>query len=345
MRNRGRFVVVVILASIAFTSFIFYFYNAFTSPNVLIHDGDQNTYVYIPEGTDFHGVLKKLEKGRVVQDGLTFAFVSKVMGYQDNVKPGRYLLTPKMTNRDLVRLLRSGKRDEVSVTFSVARKVGELPAILCKDVLASEDEFSLLLKDSAFLAEYGFDTNSVMAMFVPNTYNVYWDSDARGLFKKFNNEYQKFWEGDRATKAAEMRMTPIEVTTLASIVQSETIKADERPKVAGLYLNRLDRGILLQADPTVVFAVGDFTLTRVLNKHLEFDSPYNTYMYKGLPPGPVTLTEVNSIDAVLNSEHHDYIFMCSKGDGTGYHNFAKSNRQHNANRNIYVTNLRKRGLR
>ena len=345
MRNRGRFVVVVILASIAFTSFIFYFYNAFTSPNVLIHDGDQNTYIYIPEGTDFHGVLKNLEKGRVVQDGLTFAFVSKVMGYQDNVKPGRYLLTPRMTNRELVRLLRSGKRDEVPVTFSVARKVNELPSVLCKDILAREDEFSLLLKDSAFLAGYGFDTNNVMAMFVPNTYKVYWDSDAKGLFARMNNEYKKFWNAERTAKASELRMSPIEVTTLASIVQSETIKADERPKVAGLYLNRLDRGILLQADPTVVFAVGDFSLARVLNKHLQVDSPYNTYMYKGLPPGPVAMAEVNSIDAVLNSEKHDYIFMCSKGDGTGYHNFAKSNRQHNTNRTIYANNLRKRGLR
>jgi UPF0755 protein len=170
-----------------------------------------------------------------------------------------------------------------------------------------------------------------MAMFIPNTYEVYYNVSPEGLLEKMHDEYEAFWNTERKEKAAKIGLTPVEVATLASIVQAETIKEDEAPIIAGLYLNRLKKGIALQADPTLKFAVGDFSLKRILNVHKEIESPYNTYKYPGLPPGPISMAEINSIDAVLNYTSSNYYYMCAKEDFSGRHNFTNSYEEHMRN--------------
>lgn len=204
----------------------------------------------------------------------------------------------------------------------------------------SEDQFLALLQDSVYIRKFDFDEETVMSMFIPNTYEAWWNTSPEVLFDRMYKEYQKFWTDERLAKAEALGLSPKEVSTLASIVQSESQqKADERPKIAGLYLNRLERGMPLQADPTLIFAIGDFEIRRVLNIHKEIESPYNTYKYVGLPPGPINLPDIKSIDAVLNAEDHAYLYMCAKEDFSGYHAFATNLVQHNANARRYQAAL------
>lgn len=338
-----RILYVIVGFSVLVSTLSFYVYNAFFSPNILVKDGVKSAYVYVPEDITFNELLGQLYEKEIVQDAESFAFVAKLMKFQENLKTGRYLLEPKMTNIEAIRLLRSGVKEEVEITFNTLRLKHELAPVVTGSVRAREGDFMNLLHDSLYLSKLGFTEENIIGMFIPNTYKVYWDTDAKGLFQKMKLEYDKFWNVERKQKAEALGLSPIEVITLASIVNEETKRVDERPKVAGLYLNRLKKEMRLEADPTVKYAVGNFELTRVLYEHTETPSPYNTYLNKGLPPGPICMPDIDAIDAVLNPEEHDYIFMCAKGDCSGYHNFAKTNRQHNVNRAIYKKNLRAGG--
>lgn len=320
---------------------VFTGYQYILTPNICVEKED--TYLYITKGTTFKKLLRFTTDEGIVTAPISFAFMSKVMDYQTNIKPGRYLLRKNMTNIEAIRYLRNGRQEPVKMRFSNARLIEDLPSKISKNTLTDSTSLLALMKDPTVVEAYGFDTNTFISMFIPNTYFVYWDIEPKALLDRLKHEYTQFWNEQRLEKAKTLGLTPIEVSTLASIVQAETNRSDEKPKVAGLYLNRLRKGIALQADPTLKFSHKDFGLTRLLDIHKEIDSPYNTYKYRGLPPGPINMPAISSIDAVLNAEEHEFIYMCGKGDCSGYHNFARTNNEHNNNRVIYKRNLRKGG--
>ncbi|BDD06179.1 endolytic transglycosylase MltG [Aureibacter tunicatorum] len=329
MEKRKIFVIALIVFATLGSSFIFYFYQMFTGPNILVSKQPQT--VFIPANSTFRDVQNIMYDQDVVQDMVSFSFVSKILKYQDNIKPGRYVFEPNMNNVEAVRKLRAGDQDPLTVTFNNVRTSLDLAEKITANIELETEEFLKVLHDSTLFSSFGFNHENKMAMYIPNTYEVYWTIDADELIKKLHSQYKSFWNEDRKSKAAEIGMTPVEISILASIVQAESKVFEEQPTIAGVYINRLKRGIPLQADPTVVFAVGDFEIKRVLNEHLEIDSPYNTYKYAGLPPGPINLPEARVIDAVLNFEKHSYLYFCAKEDFSGSHNFAKTLSEHNIN--------------
>lgn len=294
-----------------------------------------NYVLIISEDDTYKSVSSRLESDMVLTSMKAFKWVARKKNYAENIKPGRYKLTKGMITNELVNILRSGAQAPVNVTFNNMRFKEDLAGKVSKYIQADSLAILTLFSDEKQINEWGFTTETFRTMFIPNTYEMYWTTSAEEFAKRMQNEYEKFWNEDRRKKAEALNISLEEVSILASIVQSETIKSDELPRVAGLYVNRLKRGILLQADPTVKYAVGDFNIKRVLNKHLEVESPYNTYKYAGLPPGPICFPSIQSIDAVLNYESHKFIYMCAKEDFSGYHNFAKTLRQHNRNADLY----------
>lgn len=332
--NRNKFLIgLVIVSSILITSFVFYFYQVFFTENILVDKGDE--VILIEDDMTFKDLQDKVYDEGIVNDMLSFSFVAKVFGYQDNMKPGLYLLEKDMTNLQAIRLLRSGRQLPTEITFNNVRLKSELAGKITDDVSADSLEFLSLLHNDSLIQSVGFTVDNIMTMFIPNTYEVYYTISAQGIFDRMHSEYKRFWTDERKAKAKAIGLTPVEVSILASIVQAESIKSDERPKIAGVYLNRLDRNMALQADPALVFAIGDFTIKRVLNVHKEVNSPYNLYKFAGLPPGPINLPEINSIDAVLNADNHKYIYFCAKSDFSGYHAFATNLAEHNKNAREY----------
>jgi UPF0755 protein len=296
----------------------------------------QTTYIRIRKGQGYEAVMDSIEAKDVIIDKLAFRFMAKLMNYPELVKPGMYELPDKATNYQVIGILRSGRQTQLRLTFNNVRLKDDLAAKLAQNLDADEDEFREMFNDEAYLKKFGFTPATIMTMFIPNTYELYWNTTPEQLMERMKIEYDKFWNKDRVAKAKKRGLTKKEVSILASIVEAEQNQhADERPRIAGVYLNRLEKGMKLEADPTVVFAAGDFSIRRVLNKHTQTDSPYNTYKYKGLPPGPINLPSIPSIDAVLNSEDHNYIYFCAKEDFSGYHNFSENLAGHNANAQKY----------
>ncbi|MBJ6116843.1 endolytic transglycosylase MltG [Pontibacter sp. BT310] len=331
-----------VLFVLLFVSFSYYAYQIVYTTNV--DTKDQDTYVYIPTGATYEQAMDSVEASGVIIDPLSLRFMAKLMDYDELVKPGRYKLESGWGNRQLIGVLRTGQQTPVKLTFTNVRLRNQLAEKLAAEVEPSEEEIDALLSDPEYLGTLDFDTTNVVSMFIPNTYEVYWTITAKELMERMKSEYDKFWTEERLEKAEKLNLTQQQVSTLASIVQAETIKNDEKPRVAGVYLNRLEKGMLLQADPTVVFGVGDFSIRRVLNVHLRHDSPYNTYRYKGLPPGPINVPNISSIDAVLNPEKHDYIYFCAKEDFSGYHSFAVTVAEHQANARRYQKALNERRI-
>jgi len=283
----------------------------------------------------FQDVLDSLNTHEIIENEKAFRWVAKRKKYAANIKAGKYVFEKGMNTNQIVNRLRAGDQEPVLVTFNNLRFIDELAGSVAQRIEPDSLELLQYLNDSAVISKHGFDRHSFHAMFIPNTYEFYWTTSPEQFVERMASEYRRFWNDDRLAKAEALGLTPVEVSTVASIVQEETIKADEKPRVAGLYLNRIKRGMLLQADPTIKFAVGDFSIKRVLNKHLEIDSPYNTYKYAGLPPGPINFPEISSLEAVLNAEEHNYLYMCASDEFNGYHNFAKTLREHNINARRY----------
>jgi UPF0755 protein len=325
------FFLVVSTLTITFT---FYFYQVFFTPNILVDKTDR--LVMIKSGTGFRELQRQLKEEGVINDLVSFSFVARLMSYDKNIQPGRYLLRGNMSNRNAVLALQNGRREAVKVTFSHVRTLKELSEKITSGIGISPDEFMEAVyhfaeKDTT----HGFNKENILAMFIPNTYEVYFNLSPDDLVKRMYREYLSFWNSDRLEKAKNTGLSAVEVSVLASIVQAETVKSDEAPVIAGLYLNRLRKGIALQADPTLVYAAGDFSIKRVLNVHKEIDSPYNTYKYPGLPPGPINMPYISSIDAVLNFNVHDYYYMCAREDFSGYHNFSRDLSAHQINARRY----------
>jgi UPF0755 protein len=317
---------VIITIGMLFTSFSFYAYQLLFTPNLQLEK--KETYLYIPTGATFKTVKDSLEKKDILNDKVSFYFLSRLMKYRENVKPGKYLINANSNNLTVIRMLKRGRQTPVKLTFNNIRIKNELAERLSKKLEFTGGEFLHEVNNDSVTAKYGFNTNTITAMFIPNTYELYWNITAQEFIEKMYLEYQKFWNADRLALAKAAGLTPVEVTILASIVEAETNDNKEKPTIAGLYINRLRTGMPLQADPTVKFALGDFSIKRIYNVHTTFNSPYNTYMYAGLPPGPIDLPSITSIDAVLNYEKHKYIYFCAHHDLTQHHEFAETYEEH-----------------
>ncbi len=336
----GKFIIIFFAAAFIVVGVRAYqLYQFVFQENVL-----SNYIMLITEEDTYKTVSSRFEADSVLTSIKAFKWVSKKKNYIDNIKPGRYELTKGMTTNELVNMLRSGAQGPVNITFNNVRFKEELAGKVSKYIEADSVSILNLFSNEEQIKNWGFTTETFRTMFIPNTYEMYWTTSAQDFAERMHTEYQKFWNEERRTKAEALNISPAEVSILASIVQSETIKKEELPRVAGLYVNRLKRGILLQADPTVKYAVGDFSIKRVLNKHLEIESPYNTYKYVGLPPGPICFPDISSINAVLNYEDHKFLYMCAKEDFSGYHNFARTLRQHNKNADKYRKALNDRRI-
>lgn len=317
--------------------FAYMVYNAVFSPNTTFSEPE--VYVYIPSNSSFTDVTSLMAP--IVSDLGTFVKVAQKKGYASNVKGGKYLLRKGMSNNDLVNTLRNNNIS-VRVSFNNQETVESLAGRIATQIEADSVSLVEAFNDLEFLRSNGFNEHHKLSLYLPNSYEFFWNTTAKGFRERMLKEYTKFWNPERLLKVDKLGLTALEVVTLASIVHKETAKTDERPRVAGVYLNRLRQHMPLQADPTVIYALklqsGDYNTVfkRVLYKDLELDSPYNTYKYGGLPPGPIAMPDISAIDAVLNPEAHNYLYFVANVANFGYHKFAKTLSQHNKNKEEYV---------
>jgi len=330
----GSVILVIIIAILIYKSLL----------GVNIKVKVNNQVILIPTGSSYNQVLDTLEKNFEIKNLKAFMWVAERKGYPDMIKPGRYLIKSDLSYNSLINLLRSGQQEPVEVTFNNIRNLSQLAGKIGHQIEADSSEIITFLSDASNYSSDGFTKENIIALFVPNTYEFYWNTDAKGLYLRMKKEYNTFWNEERLSEAREKNLDPLEVAILASIIDDEVAKPDEKPRIAGVYLNRLKRRIPLQACPTIKFALNDFTITRVLYKHLQTDSPYNTYKYRGFPPGPIGCPSIESIDAVLNAEAHDYLYFAAKADFSGYHNFSRSLAEHNRYAAIYQRELDKRKI-
>lgn len=336
MKVRNVMTIMTVVVLFIGLGFAFVMYKNTFSSNTKFKE--KEVYVHIPTNSTYAEAKQILQN--YIKDYGKFETLASQFGYDQRVIEGRFLLTKGMNNYDIFQALR--KNIPVKVTFNNQETIEKLAGRLAKQI---EPDSVTLLKtftDPEFLEEAGFNRENVLAMFLPNTFEFYWNTTAMKVRNTLHKEYLKFWTPERLAKAKALGLTPNEVAVLAAIVQKETAKEDERPRVAGAYLNRLKKDMLLQADPTVVYSKkllsGNFdqVIKRVYLKDLVLNSPYNTYLFKGLPPGMISMPDVSSIDAVLNPEKHDYIYFCASVEKIGYHAFAKTIEEHNSNRQKYI---------
>ena len=338
--SKKKILIPLIIFSTILTTGSVYTYQMLYSPNFLINAEDK--FIIIEENTDFNELIKKLEDDTLINDILSFSFLSKLMEYQENIKIGAYKVKMNMSNYEMITMLRSGNQTPIKLTFTYARKIEDLAEKITAKLKMSKDDLLNYLNEN--INNYsGFKKSDIISIFLPDTYEVYWNISPEKLTNKMYSEYKKFWNEERLSKLDKINLNQKEAIVLASIVASESRMLDEADRIAGLYINRLNRNMRLQADPTLIFAANDFTIRRVLNKHKKIKSPYNTYIHRGLPPGPIRLASKKYIDAVLNYEKHNYIYMCAKEDFSGYHAFATNLSDHNRNAKKFqiALNMRK----
>ncbi|RPE05628.1 endolytic transglycosylase MltG [Chitinophaga lutea] len=306
--------------------------------------GDKK-YFYVPTGSSYDDVLKGLEEQGIVRSVSTFNVVARRLDYPARVKAGRYEIKKGMGNLEIVRILRSGRQSPVKLVINKLRLKEDFIRLVSTNLEADSAAMKAILEDGVYLRQFGLDTNTVMCAILPNTYEFYWNTNAGKVFDKIESAYENFWTDERQAKAAKLGLRPTEVTVLASIVEEETNKHDEKPAIASVYLNRLRQGMKLGADPTVKFAMKNFALKRIWGSYLEFDSPYNTYRYSGLPPGPICTPSAKSIDAVLTPADTEYLYFCARADFSGYHAFASTYKEHLENAKEYQKALNARGVK
>jgi len=313
------------------------------SPSVVIENLNDN-YINIPTGSEYEDVRKIIIDGSLIKNIKAFDWVAKRKNYSSFIHPGHYEFKDGLNNNDLINLLRSGIQTPVNLIFNNIRSLEKLSSIVAGQIEADSSEIIDLLLDENYISQFKFSHETVMGAFIPNTYEFYWNTSASGFVERMIDEYEKFWNKERKDKATDKSLTIKQVSVLASIVDGETVRETEKTRIAGVYLNRLKRGIRLQADPTIIFAIGNFSRNRVLKADLQVDSPYNTYKYAGLPPGPISIPSVSGIDAVLNAEDHSFLYFCARADMSGYHHFSKSLREHNRYAYKYRQALNKRRI-
>jgi len=333
------FVVIILIIALGFVGYNYYM--KYFGPNVTAN----KEYLYIHTGATFNDVFDTIQKDGMVKDTASFHWAAQKMNYVNRVKPGRYHLHEGMTNRRLINMLASGAQEPVTLSFHNIRLKDQFAGFVAKKIEPDSAAILRLLDSAQFVKHYGFTTDNVYTMFLPNSYQLYWNTSPEKFFKRMYANYQKFWTPERRIKADSLGLTTQEVSILASIVSAEAMHDDELPTIAGLYINRLKKGIKLESDPTIIFAKNDYTIRRVLNRDLLVNSPYNTYQHTGLPPGPINMPSVNAVNAVLNYQRNNYLFMCAKEDFSGYHNFASNAADHQANAAKYRKALNERNIR
>ena len=307
----------------------------------------EEVYVQIPTGSNYTNVEKLLSP--YIKSKTNFEYIAKIRSYKQNVKPGRFLIKKGMNAYQIITALRLNI--PVKLSFNNQERLENLCERLSTQIEPNKTELYNALFDSVFIVKNGFTKDNVLAMFLPNTYEVYWNISPEKFRIKMLKEYQLFWTKERLLKARSLNLTPIQIITLASIVHKESVRKSERPTIAGVYLNRLKKGILLQADPTVIYAIklseNNFNkvIKRVLNKDLVLQSPYNTYQNQGLPPGPIAMPDIDAIDAVLNAKTHNYIYFCASVEKFGYHVFAVTLSEHLQNAKKYTNWLNQQGTK
>ncbi len=342
---RKRLPLILLGLGIVIVLFAYPFYQRVFSSSVTIQDGD--TYdLYIPTGADYIYVGEKLLDDKIISNPEGFQWVARQMNYPRHVYPGRYVIEDGMSNRELIQLLRSGKQTPINFTFVKFRTTEDLALHAATYFEFGKSELMRVFADKEFLSkEFGLADETLIGTFIPNTYEMWWNTTPRDFVKRMYKEYRAFWNETRRAQRQRLNLTRMEIMTLASIVEEESNRNDERPQIAGVYLNRIRKRMKLQADPTVKFAVGDFSIRRVLHRHLETDSPYNTYMYAGLPPGPICTPSIPAIDAVLANQKHSFYYFCARTDGSGYHHFSKTLDEHNAYARSFHNHLDERNIR
>lgn len=302
--------------------------------------------VLIPSGSSYDDVVAMLRDRKMLGNEKIFHALAERMSFKkEPMRAGRFEVRPGWSMIDLIRHLRNGKQAPVNVVLTNQRLTENVAAKVARFIEPDSAAIWAVFQDLEILSELGYTPETLMSLFIPNTYQLFWTSTPKEFLERMEAEHNKFWNDTRRAKAEALGLSPAEVYTLASIVEKETLQDAEKTRMAGVYLNRLKQDMRLQADPTSVFARRDFNTRRVTDYHTKFDSPYNTYVYKGLPPGPIAMSSISSIDAVLGAENHDYLYFCAIGDGTGFHNFARTLAAHKRNAQTYRDNLRKRGLR
>lgn len=334
-----RKILTLLLLLITFVGgyFVFRFYQVFFFDNTIFEN--DSAYVFLSKGDDVQQLVAQLSP--LLKSPDDFLTAAQKKGYATRVRSGKYRILKGMNNNEIINTLR-GKGLAVKVVFNNQERLQDLAGRLAQQI--DTDSLSLLnsFLETSFLEENGFTAATALAMYLPNSYEFYWDASAEDFRDRMKIEYQRYWNQKRRTQAESIGLSPLEVITLAAIVQKETVKVEERPRVAGVYLNRLKKRMKLQADPTVIYALkqeeGDFSkvIKRVLYRDLNIKNPYNTYKYRGLPPGPISMPDLSSIEAVLNAENHDFLYFVANPDQPGYHLFAKNLRQHNKNKAHYV---------
>ena len=337
--NTKKYLVPAAIGVILVIALPFYFF--FRSVSTL----DETHYLYIDADDTQDSVINKIKPIALPTSMAGLQTLLRHAGYEDHIKTGRYAIKPGEGAITIFRHLRSGQQESLHLTIPEVRTMDRLAAVLGKRLMIDSATIASALYSQEVTTKLGYDTCTIAAMFIPNTYDIYWNISIDGLLERMQKEHDRFWNADRKAKAAQIQLTPNEVATLASIIDEETANNAEKPMIAGMYMNRLKENMPLQADPTIKFALKDFALKRIYNKLLKVDSPYNTYVHEGLPPGPIKIASIKGTDAVLNHVNHDYLYMCAKEDFSGTHNFAKTYPEHLKNAAKYTKALNEKGIK
>lgn len=337
--NSKKYLVPATIGVILVIALPFYFF--FRSVSTL----DETHYLYIDADDTQDSVINKIKPIALPTSMAGLQTLLRHAGYEDHIKTGRYAIKPGEGAITIFRHLRSGQQESLHLTIPEVRTMDRLAAVLGKRLMIDSATIASALYSQEVTTKLGYDTCTIAAMFIPNTYDIYWNISIDGLLERMQKEHDRFWNADRKAKAAQIQLTPNEVATLASIIDEETANNAEKPMIAGMYMNRLKENMPLQADPTIKFALKDFALKRIYNKLLKVDSPYNTYVHEGLPPGPIKIASIKGTDAVLNHVNHDFLYMCAKEDFSGTHNFAKTYPEHLKNAAKYTKALNEKGIK
>ena len=345
-KRKGRFLIPVGVCLAVILGVVYYYFFA------TMLKGGETKYVYIDNDDTIESVYAKLSEVSTASSMTGFRTLAGHSKYASNIRTGRYAVRPGEGAFVVLRHMKNGLQTPVNLVVPSVRTMDRLAAELSKKLMLDSATIYHALVDEATCRKYGYDTTTIAAMFIPNTYDIYWNVSVDKLLSRMQKENHKFWDAERTRKAKALKMSPVEVSTLASIIDEETANNGEKPMVAGMYYNRLmlrnaeyPDGMPLQADPTIKFAWKRFDLKRIYNNLLAVDSPYNTYKNPGLPPGPIRIPSIAGIDAVLNRVKHDYIYMCAKEDFSGTHNFARTYGEHLQNAKRYSQALNQRGIK
>lgn len=337
---------VALIGLVIFGAIAYYIYGAMFSPNTSFEN--ETAYIYVPTDATYGDVRLQLEP--LLKDINSFDALAKQKEYVTYVKPGRYAIKKGMNNNDIINSIRS-KNLPLKISFNNQHSLKDLAGRISVQIEADSLSLYEVMTDEQFLKKNGFTPATALGMYLPNSYEFFWNSSAETFRDRMLTEYNRFWTEERKAKAKKLNLSPSEVITLASIVHEESKQADEQPRVAGVYLNRLRIGMPLQADPTLKFAAYQLPqyqntiIRRVLNIHKEIDSPYNTYKHTGLPPGLIAMPDLSAIKAVLDPESHSYLYFAADAKRIGYHKFAKTLAQHNVNAREYHKYLSSQGIR